>query len=169
MLNKVLLKWITFLKGNREKSCFQTFRFPKDHIMLFSPCWLIPSSVSKANRRQQSGSHVLKPDTFRTFSSFKNEVQCPLHFLCVNVCIAINRSGKTLRLCELSWQGPCIRTPKYSLLTICHRHDFSTQFIVLYILSNHPGYLFNGTFFPLHLLAKCVAFPLKRDENVRHR
>lgn len=70
----------------------------------------------------------------------------------MNVYRIINRNGKTVRLCELSWRGPWIQTPKYSQLTVHHRQVFffvlnSTQLIILYILSNHPEYLFSSTFF----------------------
>lgn len=57
--SKVLLKWITFWKRNNFRSCFHTFRFPKDPVRLFSAHWLIPFSVSKSNGSHVKSSHVL--------------------------------------------------------------------------------------------------------------
>lgn len=77
-------------------------------------------------------------------SHARSELQCPLHFWCVNVCIVINRNEKTLRLCGLSWQehGLDPQIQPASDLPWVETVDafFFPQFITSYILSNHSEY-----------------------------
>lgn len=88
----------------------------------------------------------------------------------MNVYRIINRNGKTVRLCELSWRGPWVQTPKYSQLTVHHRQLFSC----FEFNSAHHFYTFWATilnicsvihFFPLLFFPQVYGFFFKKRQG----